>query len=142
MLNIEKYKDDIIACYEKDHSMLNPTIKMNNAIKEIAKTKDFKNLLGAKSVFNWLSAENDHELHILDSVERNYLKSLIKPYLQKFNQINLCVDTTHGHERLTITMKSEKYRHTLVALPPFETETMYKGMVRGILYTPEELEII
>lgn len=142
MLNIEKYKDDIITCYERDHSMLNPTIKMNNAIKEIAKTKDGKNLLGAKSVFNWLSTEYDHELHILDSVERSYLKEFIKPYLQKFKQINLCVDTMHGYERLTITMKSEKYGYTLVALPPFENETMYKGMVRKVLYTPEELEIV
>ena len=85
MLNIEKYKDEILNEYQQLTEKLIPNCsdgqRMNKAIKEIAFKHCGKRLLGASDPFKWLCEE--YKEPILDDVEKDYLSAVIKPFRKK-----------------------------------------------------------
>ena len=84
MLNIEKYKDEIIEEYQnlmKTTAIDGDGNRMNKAIQIIAYKHCRKILLGASNPFKWLCEE--YKEHILDDVEREYLSAVIKPFRNK-----------------------------------------------------------
>ena len=69
---------------------------------------------------------------ILDKVEREYLKAIVKPFRNKIRWIKL-IETQRGCY-IQIVLRGE-----CINFPYFETGTMYKGMKTGRSYTLEEL---
>lgn len=78
---------------------------------------------------------------ILDDVEREYLKTILKPfhkkvrYVVKFVDSPLCEDI-YSKERLFIVLRGGRF-----AFPSFDAGKMYSGMERNKKYTLDELGI-
>ena len=85
----------------------------------------------------WLDKE--HEELILSNTEKKYLSAVIKPFRDKVDFI--CKVNTikkYGYQNIVIGIGDSS---TDIYLPPFKSETMYKGMKAGHEYTLEELGI-
>lgn len=100
----------------------------------INKTKFFKDL--PNDFTGTLEVENGFivEKEILDDVEKEYLKNVIKPFKNKADGI---VKTSgyYDKEFISIVLKGE----VDIIFPYFKKNTMYKGMETGREYSLEEL---
>ena len=71
--------------------------------------------------------------YVLDDVEREYLRAVIKPFRKHVEYISKVPILTE--EYITIELDSQEY----IFLPKFKKGKMYKGLVSGIPYPLEEL---
>ena len=132
MLNIEKYKDEILNEYQQrmnnNTSNYSDGTRMNKAIKTIAYKHCGKLLHGASSPFKWL-CEEYKEPPILDEVEKEYLRAVIKPFRNRIRCI--CLDPRsfdYYQIRIVLTpISQERYTEVLI-MPTFKKDTMYKRM--------------
>lgn len=135
MLNIEKYKDEILNEYQqligKNISSCSDGTIMNKAIKAIAFKHCGKRLLGASSPFKWLCEE--YKETILDDVEKDYLSAVIKPFRKriKYIEIRKIGSKTFVHIELSGVDG--------MSFPNFKENTMYKGMEPNKHYSLDEL---
>ena len=138
MLNIEKYKDEILNEYQqlmnKDASNYSDGTRMNKAIQKIAFNHCGKRLLCASIPFKWLCEE--YKEPILDDVEKDYLSAVIKPFRKKIKYIAI-YEACYGSEQF---VHIELYDgDDDVNLPRFKANTMYKGMEQKKHYSLDEL---
>ena len=91
------------------------------------------------SLKRWLDKEHKQE-PILNNAEKKYLSAVIKPFRDKVDficKVNSIVKYRRSQNIVIgITDSSAD-----IYLPPFESETIYKGMKPGHEYTLEELGI-
>lgn len=125
MLNIEKYKDDILNAAQADITCCVIDLYHNGKCPD--NCKDCK-----KAAMEWLLEECKEP--ILTDSEREYLSAVIKPFRKKVMD---AVKTQYsgGKQSIRIRICAGDY----VELPLFNNNTMYKGMDVGKYYTPEEL---
>lgn len=132
MLNIEKYKKEIIAFAKGKYSDLT-LLQLFMADKTGINYKEILNT----QVLDWLTEE--YKELILDGVEKAYLSAVIKPFRNKVSRICL-----HKQEKLSYiiifvdTLDDDEF-YDCIELPKFENGTMYKGMESGKGYTLKEL---
>ena len=134
MLNIEKYKDEILNEYQQltNKKFSNSDgARMNKAIKTIAVKHCGKLLLGASSPFKWLCEE--YEETILDNAEIEYLSAVIKPFKGDVDYI--CKRLNHGGYYIAIVSNGSD----VMKLPYFPNNEMYKGMELDRRYKLREL---
>ena len=91
-------------------------------------------------ILEWMA--QPYEAPILDSVEKRYLKSVIKPFRNRVKFIYLGV-YVKSYYRVNIVLEPDTRNNTdfisLASLPPFPKGTMYKGMKIWEKYTLKEL---
>ena len=136
MLNIEKYKDEIIEEYQnliKTTAIDGDGNRMIKAIKIIAYKHCRKTLLGASNPFKWLCEE--YKEPILDDVEREYLSAVIKPFRKKISYIRKSKDLSEGKKYIKI----ELCNGDTMYFPYLANDAMYKGMELDRNYTLKEL---
>lgn len=137
MLNIEKYKDEILNEYQqlivKNSSSCSDGTIMNKAIKAIAFKHCGKRLLGASSPFKWLCEE--YKETILDDVEKDYLSAVIKPFRKKIKYIEIYEHCNGSKQFVHIEFSGGDCMN----FPNFKANTMYKGMEPNKCYTLDEL---
>ena len=136
MLNIGKYKDEIIEEYQnlmKTTAIDGDGNRMNKAIRTIAYKHCRKILLGASNPFKWLCEE--YKEPILDDVEREYLSAVIKPFRKKVSCIRKSKDLSEGKKYIKI----ELCNGDTMYFPYLANDEMYKGMELYRNYTLEEL---
>lgn len=137
MLNIEKYKDEIIEEYQnlmKTTAIDGDGNRMNKAIRTIAYKHCRKILPGASAPFKWLCEE--YKEPILDDVEKDYLSAVIKPFRKRIKYIAI-YEACYGSEQF---VHIELYDgDDDVNLPSFKANTMYKGMEPKKHYSLDEL---
>lgn len=136
MLNIEKYKDEIIEEYQnliKTNAIDGDGNNMNKAIKIIAYKHCGKTLIGASNPFKWLCEE--YKEHILDDVEREYLSAVIKPFRKKISYIRKSKDSCKGKKYIKIVLCDGDTMY----FPYLANDAMYKEMKLDRNYTLEEL---
>ena len=134
MLNIEKYKDEIIEEYQnlmKTTAIDGDGNRMNKAIRTIAYKHCRKILLGASNPFKWLCEE--YKEPILDDVEREYLSAVIKPFRKKISYIRKSEDLRKKYIKIVLCDGDSMY------FPYLANNAMYKGMKLDRNYTLEEL---
>ena len=134
MLNIEKYKDEIIEEYQnlmKTTAIDGDGNRMNKAIRTIAYKHCRKILLGASNPFKWLCEE--YKEPILDDVEREYLSAVIKPFRKKISYIRKSEDLRKKYIKIVLCNGDSMY------FPYLANDEMYKGMELYRNYTLEEL---
>ena len=134
MLNIEKYKDEIIEEYQnlmKTTAIDGDGNRMNKAIRTIAYKHCRKILLGASNPFKWLCEE--YKDPILDDVEREYLSAVIKPFRKKISYIRKSEDLRKKYIKIVLCNGDSMY------FPYLANDEMYKGMELYRNYTLEEL---
>ena len=129
MLNIEKYKEDIlnmrlanITCCASDLSHVGC-----RANKPCIKCK--------KEALEWLLEEYTEP--ILDDKEREYLSSVIEPFRKSVISIKK-LEATYGWEIISFYYTFQSYG-CITILPPFQSGTRFKGMELGKEYTIEAL---
>lgn len=129
MLNIEKYKKEVIARLD--------TCQMERMIHDITGF----NYCGsahdhctpcAEYVYKWLLSE--YKEQILDDAERKYLAAVIRPFIKEVNTISK-FNAFDGRQYIYIEMKDRRGSN----LPTFPKGTMYKGMIEGMHYSLKEL---
>nr|DAG37799.1 MAG TPA: hypothetical protein [Caudoviricetes sp.] len=129
MLNIEKYKEDIlnmrrasITCCASDLSHVGCC-----ANKSCIECK--------KEALEWLLEEYTEP--ILDDKEREYLSSVIEPFRKSVISIKK-LEATYGWEIISFYYTFQSYG-CITILPPFQSGTRFKNMELGKEYTCEEL---
>lgn len=128
MLNIEKYKDDILNA---EQSNINCCVidLLHNGVCEY-NCKDCK-----KNIMNWLLEE--YKEPILDDVEKEYLSAVIKPFRKKvsyISKVEKCYPETD--QFIKIMLINGEY----ICLPYFTRKSrMYIGMKKLRHYTLQEL---
>ena len=136
MLNIEKYKDEIIKKYQNlliTNDIDTDGNKMNKAIKIVASEKCNKCLKGAKEPFMWLLEEYTEP--ILDDEEKAYLKLVIKNCRDNVRYISKKLDDYWSEEYICISIDGTSE----AVSPRFIENTQFKKMVCDRKYTLEEL---
>ena len=76
--------------------------------------------------------EKEDKKEILDEVEKEYLRAVIKPFRKRINYIKKC--TYFGTEYINLDLDDDA-----TFLPNFKEGKMYKGMIANKKYTLEEL---
>lgn len=134
MLNIEKYKDEIIEEYRnllKNFDIDGNGNRINKAIQTVAFKHCRKVLRGTSITFRWLFEE--YEEPVLDNVERKYLSAVIKPFKGDVDYI--CKRLNHGGYYIAIVSNGSD----VMKLPYFPNNEMYKGMELDRRYKLREL---
>lgn len=125
MLNIEKYKDNILNAAQADITCCVIDLFHNGVCPD--NCKDCK-----KAAMEWLLEECKEP--ILTDSEREYLSAVIKPFRKNVMDV-VKTQYSGGKQSIRIRISAGDY----VELPLFNNNTMYKGMDVGKYYTPEEL---
>lgn len=130
MLNIEKYKDQILNIHEKNWLSIECAIGNVRGVHFPCNQKcNDCQLLS----LNWLSEE--YKEPILNDAEKEYLSAVIKPFRNRVDYImkeeNICSSTEFIHIDLS--------DGDIADFPNFKAGTMYKGMEIDKSYTLQEL---
>lgn len=81
--------------------------------------------------------EREDKKEILDEVEKEYLRAVIKPFREKIKYICKTESFPNDIQSIMIVFKDTKYGH--MCFPDFKIGTMYKRMTAHKEYTIEEL---
>lgn len=149
MLNVEKYKDELIHSfychlgneeivedYDQDDDYND---SMLNALIEVYQNDTCDDSFSFEDIINWLSSE--YREPILDDVERFYLSNIIKPFKDKIKYVVKGYTEQGGkrtYEWICFKGIDAKFDGRL---PSFKVGTMYKGMESCKEYTLKELRI-
>lgn len=125
MLNIEKYKDEILNAAQSDITCCVIDLHHNGICPDDC--KDCK-----KAAMEWLLEE--YKEPILTDSEREYLSAVIKPFRKNVMDV-IKLQRSDGRQYIRIRICVGDYAE----LPLFNNNTMYKGMEVDKYYTPEEL---
>lgn len=126
MLNIEKYKDDILNTEQADIACCVIDLFHNGVCPD--NCKDCK-----KAAMEWLLEECKEP--ILTDSEREYLSAVIKPFRGKVSHIVKIHSKVDTYEYICICVNG----YEVMFFPKFEENTMYKGMEPNKCYTLQEL---
>lgn len=130
MLNIEKYKEEILRYSGYQYSLMcliyENIMKKNDCTGCCSKCK--------RETIKWLTSE--YEEPILTEEEKEYLSAVIKTFKNSIQYIGK-FKLDDGFQQIRITYEGEHYA-SVIELPPFDND-MYKGMVIGKFYSLEEL---
>lgn len=130
MLNIEKYKKEVIARLD--------TCQMERMIHDITgfnycgSARDHCTPC-AEYVYKWLLSE--YKGPILDDVEKEYLSAVIKPFRKMIAYIVKAQDFDDGKQCIRIILQNGDGMH----FPYLDDDAMYKGMEVNKEYSLEEL---
>lgn len=138
MLNIEKYKDEILkgCAEEKLYPSYSEEITIErfaNALRDVFYKYSEEEYEDIEQLLAWLLAEYKEPL--LTKKERKYLRSVIKPFRDEVQSITKLSDDDWAEEYICIFIK----KSANAILPRFEENTMYKGLKWNERYTLEEL---
>ena len=126
MLNIEKYKDNILNAAQTDITCCVIDLFHNGVCPHDC--KDCK-----KAAMEWLLEE--YKEPVLDDVEKEYLSAVIKPFRKKIS----CIRKTKDPRKCENYIKIECCDGDLMHFPNLSNDAMYKGMKLDRKYTLEEL---
>lgn len=131
MLNIEKYKDQILNIHEKNWLSIECAIGNVRGVHLPCNQKcNDCQLLS----LNWLSEE--YKEPVLNEVEKAYLSAVIKPFRKKVNCFTKILNDDSKKSFIRITVNTTEH----VNLPYFNTASgMYAGMKPFRQYTLKEL---
>ena len=130
MLNIEKYKEDIL-----NSPQANITCCANNLRHD--ETCANKSCIACKKeALKWLLSE----YQILDDAEKRYLRGVIRPFRDKVESISKITERWNSEEICIYVNNDGKGKcDDVVYLPQFERGKLYQGMEACKEYTLEEL---
>ena len=133
MLNIEKYRDDILNAKQSYFTCSVSDIFLK--LSHISCTGNCKEC--KKNIMKWLLSE--YKEPTLDDVEKEYLSAIIKPFRKII--VNVSKHRLNNDlEYIAIRVKSLKEdEEENMCFPAFKIGTMYKGMELDKKYSLEEL---
>lgn len=130
MLNIEKYKDEIINYIENGDDLQDGLCSIYyNSNHHSANYQD---------VLNWLCEE--YQEPILDEEEKAYLSAVIKPFRDRVVAIAKHSWRTNTDDNEYIKIRFNESVGSLI-FPCFEKGTMYKNMRKDVEYSLKNLDL-
>lgn len=140
--------------YSWTDEMLEPVITNWDKVKEELNLEDFVKHSGICSAIHRVRKENNcngmyceeckkwleqpyKEPSILNDTEKEYLKTVIKPWRKRIISIKVNI-FDEDSEYISIKIKDDALS---TSLPTFKEGAMYKGMIRGMEYTLEDLDL-
>ena len=136
-IQILEYNSNYGCFIGKKYSVLNSKqyfelVKANKFYKTLP--NDFT---GKLTIDKGQVIKKEEKKEILDEVEKEYLRAVIKPFRKRIKKIVKYFDhSDYGHyDFIDIYLISGEE----IIFPYFEQNTMYKGMISGKEYTLEEL---
>lgn len=140
--------------YSWTGEMLEPVITNWDKVKEELNLEDFIKRSGICSAIHRVRKENNcngwsceecrewlkqpyQEPSILNDTEKEYLKTVIKPWRKRIISIKVNI-FDEDSEYISIKIKDDALS---TSLPTFKEGAMYKGMIRGMEYTLEDLDL-
>ena len=96
----------------------------------------FVNLKIFKDIFKGVTFEKSpiRFRDVLDKVERRYLKSVFGPFRKTIVSVGK-LNAKRGQQYIRVKLENDEW----IWFPPFDSETMYKGMTVNEEYSLEEL---
>lgn len=136
--NLEHYKKElteifIANCYNQQFIAK----RIANRLDKNMKCSDQASYM--EGILDWMA--QPYRRPILDGVEKEYLRAVIKPFRNRIKYISLGV-YIEDYYRIIIVLNSAintRVLPTPLFLPPFKKGAMYKGMKARKDYTLEEL---
>lgn len=110
----------------------------------------FKNVVCWNTKTNWTRHKDlysdkflNQEIEIpekptLTEEEKNYLLDIIRPFYSRVEWIKKICTVEGDTQKILICVDDET---SIIILPKFEKDTMYKGLNTNIEYTPKELDL-
>lgn len=92
--------------------------------------------MACRNCKEWLK-QPYQEPSILNDTEKEYLKAVIKPWRKRIISIKVNI-FDEDSEYISIKIKDDALS---TSLPTFKEGAMYKGMIRGMEYTLEDLDL-
>lgn len=127
MLNIEKYKDEILNAAQSDITCCVIDLYHNGICPDDC--KDCK-----KAAMEWFLSE--YKEPILNDAEKKYLSAVINPFRDMVADVVIYSSPTFRSKKyFVITGDNNMY----LRFPIYSEKTMYKGMECGKHYTLQEL---
>ena len=144
MLNIEKYKDEIIEEYQnliKTTAIDGDGNRMNKAIRTIAYKHCGKILIGASNPFKWLCEE--YKEPILNDGEKEIVKAMIYVIHKLGGEVDYVIKNGGINEKAYILLSytNRLTKHSDGMTTPLFKNNKFKGMKADKEYTLEELGI-
>ena len=147
-------EDKNICSYNWTDEMFEPVITNWDKVKEELNLEDFIKRSGICSAIHRARKENNcngwsceeckkwlkqpyKEPSILDDAEKEYLRAVIKPWRKRIISIKVNI-FDEDSEYISIKIKDDALS---TSLPTFKEGAMYKGMIRGMEYTLEDLDL-
>lgn len=136
--NLEHYKEELKGIFSTD--FYRPLV-MASKIKDRL-DKNFEREAGntqfTDDILDWMA--QPYEAPILDSVEKRYLKSVIKPFKDEITFICKCeLNANRCYIRIVVSSAVLPSGVDSIYFPIFIGDTMYKGMKANKCYSLEEL---
>lgn len=134
MLNIEKYKDEILKQVKSGNTFF---CAIGN-VSDI-NTCHYCEICDKKceeKMFNWLLEE--YKEPILTEEEKTYLSAVIKPF-RKFVVFLEKLESKEGWEKIAFYSLNLKSWECMTILPPFQSGARFKGMELNKQYKLEKL---
>lgn len=130
--NLEHYKEDLKEILKINFDNPRGTIrKIREKFGCQIKVKSGE--YATDAILEWMA--QPYKEPILDKVEREYLKAVIRPFRNKIDTISKFQTWDDSSQYIYIGMKDRRWSN----LPCFPKGTMYKGMKAGKHYTLKEL---
>lgn len=139
MLNIEKYKSDLIEIANSTDTYSETCMRWEIFCTRQGMEETNGDITA--DIIKWLCKE--YEEPILGEAEKEYLSSVINPFKEKVEYIKkVPYYTNYEFIRIRVGyIRGEIYKYELINLPPFEENKMYKGMELCEEYSLKELGI-
>ena len=130
--NLEHYKKELKDIFDEYYNEPSEIIREIKALMGVEiKGYGFQSCTDA--ILDWMA--QPYKEPILDKVEREYLKAVIRPFRNKIDTISKFQTWDDISQYIYIGMKDRRWSN----LPCFPKGTMYKGMKAGKHYTLKEL---
>ena len=130
--NLEHYKEQLKEIYNEHYDEpLDILDEIQSKIDSRIEASSYSTYTDA--ILDWMA--QPYKEPILDKVEREYLKAVIRPFKNKIDTISKFQTWDDSSQYIYIGMKDRRWSN----LPCFPKGTMYKGMKAGKHYTLKEL---
>ena len=130
--NLEHYKKELKDIFDEYYNEPSEIIREIKALMGVEiKGYGFQSCTDA--ILDWMA--QPYKEPILDKVEREYLKAVIRPFRKEVKHIAIW-DTCNGSKQF---VHIKLYDEDCINLPNFKPNAMYKGMELHKEYTLEEI---
>lgn len=131
--NLQHYKEELKKMFNENYTEPgNIVFKIKKEIDESIETDCYYSSY-ADAILDWMA--QPYKEPILDKVEREYLKAVIRPFRNKIDTISKFHTCDNAQQYIYIETKDNHF----ATLPVFPKGTMYKGMKEGKHYSLKEL---
>lgn len=142
--NLEHYYNILVDMIKQDEEAFEHDLNFIDINAEYLVRKlgiDKRLYIPSHELLEWLVSPYEERQELLDNTDKNYLKAIIKPYLNLGYDVKIRkIDNICDMYNIEIQVTHQNHLKHTTTLPPFDNdEDMYVGMELDKWYTPTDL---